>query len=211
MTPTKLNVLCFVVRHGQTVLNAEKKFRGNKNPVLDATGRDDAHTLAEIFKDVDLSHIICSDKVRATETAEIIGKEQQLPVHKTENLRALNVGNFSGLERNKENTDSLQKFLDSPDECIPGGESLNDFKSRINPCLNEAVSLGQESGAPVLVVAHSSIVHQLGDLLYGDHHKILVDPGGIVAIYLSENGKVEATPIFKKSRQQPDGRADTVS
>lgn len=205
------DVLAYVCRHGRTILNFENKFRGDKNPPLDPTGKRDAQTLAMLFKDVDISHIFCSDKVRATDTAETIAREKGIPVHKTENLRALSVGEFSGKERNKENTDALEVYLSDPDSVIPGGESLNNFKGRIDPCIMEAVDLADHEGVPVMLVAHSSVVHQVSSLLRGDHKACLVEPGGVVAIYRDKSGKLAVEQIFKPIEHVPTGRADTIS
>lgn len=203
-------ICVFVVRHGQTVLNSAGMFRGNKNPPLDEVGRQQAKTIANLFRTIDISHVFCSDKVRATETAEMIAHEKQTPIHKSESLRALNVGDFSGQKRNAESEAALQVYLDDPDTQIPGGESLNEFKARIRPCIQEAVDLFLECGVPPLLVAHSSVVHEVGDMLHDSHKAVLVEPGGAIAIYFA-NGKLAAEPIFRPMRVQPTGRADTVS
>jgi len=148
--------------------------------------------------------------VRATNTAEIIAQEKQIPIHKSEALRALNVGDFSGQKRDESSEAALQVYLDRPDEPIPGGESLNDFKSRIRPCIQEAIDLYMECGEPPLLVAHSSVVHETGSAIYGDHKSILVEPGGAIAIYVSD-GKLGAEAIFKPIKAQAGNRAETVS
>jgi broad specificity phosphatase PhoE len=203
-------VVCFVVRHGATQLNQSGCFRGNLNPPLAPEGRKDAEHIAHLFSTIDISHIFCSDKTRAVETAETIAREKGVPIHKSESLRALNVGDFSGQKRTPESEAALQVYLDDPDCCIPGGESLNDFKARIQPCFQEAIDVFMECGVPPLIVAHSSVIHELGSTLYQDHKSILVDPGGAVAMYFSD-GKLGAEPIFKPARVQPGNRADTVS
>jgi len=204
-------VICaYVVRHGSTSLNQNGCFRGNLNPPLAPEGLRDAEVIANLFSTIDISHIFSSDKVRATETAGIIAREKQIPIHKSESLRALNVGDFSGQKRTPKSEADLQVYLDDPDTQIPGGESLNEFKARIRPCFQEAVDVFMECGVPPLIVAHSSVIHELGSALYQDHKSILVDPGGAVAMYLS-NGKLGAEPIFKPARVQPGNRADTVS
>ena len=201
-----LIVVCFVVRHGRTVLNATKKFRGSANPPLDEQGIKEAHNLAHLFSNIDISCIFCSDKQRAVKTAETIAAVKHLPVSISKSLRALDVGNFSAKPRNAESEAELQKYLDSPETQIPGGESLNDFKARIQPCLAEAVHIFEECGCPPMIVAHSSVVHECGAMLYGDHKSILVDPGGVIALYFKD-GKLEAKPIFKPvaSRQSQSG------
>ena len=81
------NVLVFVVRHGQTTLNRENRFRGTANPPLDATGIRQARDVAKLLDAIEISHIFSSDKQRATKTADIIASGDGNKVHKTENLR----------------------------------------------------------------------------------------------------------------------------
>lgn len=196
MIPNQNSAAVYIVRHGRTVLNATNAFRGNANPPLDDVGIKQAHTVAQLFSDVPISHIFCSDKQRATKTAEIISQAKGGPVHQSEALRALNVGNFSGKPRNAESEAELQSYLNDPDCCIPGGESLNDFRSRIRPCLQEAIDLYGQCGVPPMLVAHSSVVHEIGNIATGDHKSVLVEPGGAIAVYV-KNGKITAEPIFK--------------
>ncbi len=200
----------YIARHGRTELNAAKKFRGSANPPLDSTGIKEAHVLAHLFEPIEISHIFCSDKQRAIKTAEIIANVRSAPIHQSENLRALNVGDFSGKPRNAESEAELQKYLDVPESTIPGGESLSEFKARIRPCIAQAVELFCECGAPALIVAHSSVVHEVGDLATGNHKSVLVEPGGVIAVYF-KNGKLSATPIFKPLKVPPSSHAGTIT
>ena len=210
MPPNSPTVVFYVARHGRTQLNAQKAFRGSANPPLDSVGIKEAHKLADFFSDKEISHIICSDKQRATKTAEIIAKSKDIPTHQLACLRALNVGDFSGKPRNEESEAELQKYLDSPDTVIPGGESLNDFKRRIAPCLQNAIHMFCECGVPPLLVAHSSVVHETGAVLKGNHKSILVEPGGAIAIYF-DGTKLDAKPIFKPLRVASGTKASTIT
>ena len=44
------------------------------------------------------------------------------------------------------------------------------------------------AGEPGLLVVHSSIIHEISDMLHGDHEAQLVEPGGVVAIHTSRDG-----------------------
>lgn len=204
-------VVLYVCRHGETTLNASGCFRGNKDVPLNKNGIKDAHNLKKLFEDIPLSFVLSSDRIRATQTADILHQGKTIPKMSTESLRALNVGELSGKPRNDENIAFLQHYLDHPTEKIPEGESLADFKSRIRPAVWEAFETADDSGLPGLVVAHSSIVHEIGDMFEKGHKSVLVEPGGVVAIYI-KNGKIGAQQIY---RPMPDsdsyGRADTVS
>jgi broad specificity phosphatase PhoE len=200
----------YVVRHGETELNSSNCFRGKANPPLNDKGIKQAHKLASLFENIAISHIFCSDKQRATKTAEIISQAHGNPVHPIESLRALNVGDFSGKPRTPESEAALQKYLDKPDTQIPGGESLNDFKARIQPCLEEAIEIYMKTGLPPMFVAHSSIVHEVGDIANKDHRSVLVEPGGAIAVFY-ENGKISAHPIFKPLKDSGKSHAETIT
>lgn len=199
MPPNDATICVYLARHGATTLNQQGMFRGNMNPPLAPAGIKEAHNLANLFSNLDIGPIFCSDKTRATQTAEIIASAKKVEVHPSEALRALDVGTFSGQKRTPESEADLQKYLDSPDEVIPGGESLNTFKARIAPCLQEAIDLYCHCGLPPLIVCHSSIVHEVGAILSGSHEALLVEPGGVVAVY-SLGGDIKAEPIFRPVR-----------
>ena len=203
------NVLCYVVRHGQTAMNARGCFRGSADPPLDSVGLRQAHTVAKLLASIEISHIFCSDKQRASKTAEIIAKGHDVKVHQSPNLVALNVGNFSGKPKTPEAEAEVASYADTPDIPIPGGESINQFRARIQPCLREACEIALDCGVPVMIVAHSSIVHEVGNWLYGDHKCLLVEPGGLAAVYLKD-GKLAADVIYKPICEQVN-KATTLS
>jgi broad specificity phosphatase PhoE len=204
-------VCIYIVRHGQTVLNATQKFRGNANPPLDTTGIAQAHQLAKMFDKINIGHIFCSDKLRSGETAKIIAKNKISPVHPSSALNALDVGEFSGQKRTPESEGALQKYLDNPQAKIPGGESLADFQARIRPCIREAIHLYCESGLPTLIVGHSSVIHEVGTIAKGRHQSVLVSPGGAIAVYYDfHNQKLDAEPIYKPIKA-PRSQAETIT
>lgn len=203
-------ILIYAARHGTTVLNGNS-FRGHINVPLDAQGIRDAHKLAYYFEPIPVSKIIASDKLRAMQTAHIIADRKNTDVIPTPSLHPWDVGDFSGQPKNKENKDKLQEYIDNPDRPIPGGESLNTFKQRVRPCLAQAIDVADRNGTPVLLVVHSSIIHELGSLFNEDHDSTLVEPGGAAAAY-AHNGRIKAEAIFKsKVDGKTSSRADTIS
>lgn len=206
------HIVVYAARHGETSLNKSGSFRGNKNVPLNDDGIRDAHKLAFYFAPIDLMGIVSSDKIRAMTTAKIISqqKNDQEPIP-TENLRALNVGEFSGKPRSKENVDALQHYIDNPDCVIPGGESLNQFRDRVQPAIMDAINMACESGSPLLLIGHSSIIHEIGNMFEKDHTSVLVEPGGVAAIYIVR-GEIHAESIFKPlPESERTEKADTIS
>lgn len=200
----------YLARHGSTVLNQNDCFRGNANPPLSEDGLRDANRLGAYFADIPLSFIISSDKLRATQTANIIGQNNKTKVHSTPNLRALNVGSFSGQPRNTENTEALQQYLDNPDLKIPGGESLNGFRARVVPAIWEAIEIADDSGLAGLLVCHSSLIHEASNMILHNHQACLVKPGGVAAIYIKD-GKIGMNAIYRPFIPPPTKKTDTIS
>jgi len=203
--------LIYMARHGSTALNGKADcFRGKMDIELDAEGRRDAHRLAHYFEPFEFGHIISSDRKRADETADIIARSKGMEVYSTPSLRAFNVGVFSGKPKNKENEEALQEYIQNPDRRVPEGESLNEFKNRIRPAIWEACEIAQEEGKPLLLVAHSSCIHELGDMFHGDHEAVLVEPGGVAVVCMTAHG-ITAAPIYKRRQAASVQRADTIS
>lgn len=207
-------VICYFVRHGETTLNAANCFRGAMNPSLNADGRREAHQLAKYFDGMEFAAIVYSDKLRSHETAGVIAsKHPSTDIFGTENLHPWDVGKFSGQPKDKANVAELETYVQNPDSPIPGGESLNEFKNRVRPCIREATEIANRVGKPVLCVVHSSVIHELGSYLNNDDHtSCLVEPGGVAAIhYDPENGVMGASAIHKAIIPPPAQRADTIS
>ena len=206
--------LIFVVRHGETDLNAKGAFRGKSNVPLNAKGLEQAHEVAEklvtLASHAPFAEAIASDRKRATETAEIVCEALDMPYDVTSKLRAWDVGTFSGKPKNAENRKLLQQFIDHPDRPIPMGESLNAFKARVRPVIRESLRTASLAGQPVLIIAHSSIVHEVGSMFHGDDGAVLVEPGGIALVFRGPDNKVSARALFRAKQPTPD-RADTIS
>jgi broad specificity phosphatase PhoE len=197
--PSEKHMLVLLARHGTTDLNAKDAYRGPIDAPLDARGKRDAHKLAYYLEPIAVSGIVLSDRKRTRETAHIIADHKGIDRNMlTENprLRAWDVGDLGGQPKNAENIKLVDYHVQHPDIPLPGGESLYEFQSRIRPLIVEAIRIGLHIGEPILLVAHSSIIHEVGTMLGGHHDYTLVEPGGVAAIYI-ENGKLDAEPIFK--------------
>jgi broad specificity phosphatase PhoE len=193
--------ILYVARHGSTELNQGDCFRGHLDVPLSAKGYREANQLAFYLQPIELSFIVASSKKRAVATADVISLAKTVddkpnPVLKNDGLFAWDVGNFGGKPKNQENLDKLQEYIDSPNKVVPGGESLNTFRDRVRPLIEEAIKTSEENGVPGLLVVHSSLIHELGEMFHKDHTAALVKPGGLAAVHVS-NGTLKAEAIFK--------------
>jgi broad specificity phosphatase PhoE len=194
-------IVLYVVRHGSTDLNQADCFRGDADPPLSTLGYREANQVAHYLQPIEVSFIVASAKKRAVATADIINIAKKLDgcnlqVHTNHLLFPWSVGTFSGKPKNKENLDKLQKYIDHPGEVIPGGESLNCFRDRVRPIIEEALDTAEENTSPGMIVVHSSIVHELGQMFNNDHQAALIKPGGVAVVYVS-NGMFRVEAIFR--------------
>jgi broad specificity phosphatase PhoE len=204
--------LLFCARHGTTTLNSSGCYRGGIDVPLDKAGRRDANHLAFFFSEIEIYPVIyLSDRKRTRETAHIIGQRKDgIDYLELEPLRALNLGHLSGQKRTPETEEEIEEHVNNPDLDFEGGESLNDFRGRVRPLINEALICAQDTGLPVMFVVHSSIIHELGEMFEGDHNATLVLPGGVACVYI-ENGRLNAEPVLYPDTERSTGRHEVIS
>jgi glucosyl-3-phosphoglycerate phosphatase len=181
------NLIAYLVRHGTTASNEAGLFRGNVNVPLDAKGENDAKELSKWFEPKKLGFAIASDLDRTRNTAEAILDPKGMTPHLTRDLRAWNVGYLGGQPKKQHKTE-VQYYQDNPTEQIPRGESLAQFRARVQPRLTDAFLKGVQGPHPSLIVGHSSIIHEAGNLLHGDHTFVKVKPGGVVGVFHGPKG-----------------------
>jgi broad specificity phosphatase PhoE len=203
--------LLYCVRHGRTILNDQGCYRGPLDPPLDKQGLRDAHKLAEYFSEIDTYPVIYhSGKKRSELTSQIIANRKDgIELRTIKELEPLNVGHLAGEEKTKETEAEVRYHVEHPSVPIKDGESLNDFRSRVRPILLEGIDAGLESGLPVIFVVHSSIVHEVGEMLSGNHEATLVKPGGVACVYIRD-GRLFCEPVFRPESSTKD-RAGNIS
>lgn len=86
----------WLVRHGQTDWNVQRRIQGHTPTPLNEVGIHQAHLLAAFFAERRFSAIWSSDLPRAAQTAEIIGEKLALAVQTTPELRERDLGDFEG-------------------------------------------------------------------------------------------------------------------
>lgn len=205
--PNDQQPLLYVVRHGTTELNEDGRFRGPLDPKLDAKGLQDAQKLANYFANIPIGDAWTSDKTRAQQTADTILDPKGMAASPDPNLRAWNVGYLAG-EKKSTHQDDIGFYQRHADVSVPGGESLNKFRQRVRMPLLQAIAAGKQNGVPSLVVSHSSIVHELGNIIHGDHTAVKVQPGGVAGVFLGNDGKLSFQPLVKpvpKESQEGEG------
>ena len=86
----------YLVRHGETIDNANQIMQGQTQGELNENGIKQAREFSEEWKDKHLDVIIASDLKRSVDTARIIAEPHKLEVLSTPLLRERDWGSFTG-------------------------------------------------------------------------------------------------------------------
>ncbi len=126
----------YIVRHGQTVWNAEGRIQGHSDVSLSEKGRRQAQAMAQRLSDVSFHAAYCSDLSRATETGQIILEGRDVPLQPTSELREYSKGVFEGmteLEYQAKYPELYQASLvNDLDLAPPGGETIRQASARMS-------------------------------------------------------------------------------
>jgi broad specificity phosphatase PhoE len=144
-----------LARHGETVWNVEKVYRGRTDINLDEVGIKQAELLGKYLSNWELEAIYSSPLRRALDTANIIARYQKIGIHIAEGLIDFDYGEWQSLseQRVKNLYPNLHdEWHNNPHKVrMPGGESLEDVKKRAIKIVNDVLSEYQGS---VILVSH---------------------------------------------------------
>ncbi len=190
-----------LVRHGESVWNAENRFTGWVDSPLSDNGREEAKRGGERLaaEGIRVDHAFTSTLVRGIETGQIVLDalgQGDLPQEQAWELNERFYGFLTG--RNKDEARELfgeeqvhiwrRSFATAP----PGGESLKDTTDRALPYFRERIQPLLDGDTVVLVSAHGNslraIVKQL-DELDDDAVTGLEIPTGVPIVYDMRDGE----------------------
>ena len=158
-----------LIRHGQSVWNAENRFTGWTDVDLSDKGVKEAEEAGIELRDQVIDVIHTSDLIRAKRTAEIVilanvcSKET---VTKSDwRLNERNYGSLQGLNKaetaEKHGAEQVRIWRRSFDVAPPEGESLEMTAKRTIPYFEEEIRPDLESGMSVLVSAHGNSLRSI--------------------------------------------------
>src|SRR5277367_4351322 len=133
--------IAYFVRHGETPGNAAGTFRGPLDLPLNREGVQDAKNLGKWFADKQISAVYSSGKQRTRDTADQIATPKGIKVQPVEALGPINVGYLAG-EPKDQHKNVMDYFEKYPNERIPMGESVNEFRSRTQDPIKSILAEG---------------------------------------------------------------------
>jgi broad specificity phosphatase PhoE len=137
-----------LIRHAESVWNAEGRWQGQEDPPLSARGREQAVALAEELASARVAQLVTSDLLRARSTAEPLARVLGLDPIADARLRELAVGSWGGRTRKEiaaRDADLLARFdAGDLDARAGGGESLALLRVRARATLRELCASAPE-------------------------------------------------------------------
>lgn len=156
-----------VLRHGESVGNAESRWQGQADYPLTDTGRAQARALAERWKNekVEFDLVIASPLMRAKETAEIIASALNVTIEFEPLWLERDNGEFSGLTAHEVRQNFTQPQFSTPyDPVGVDGEGDWELFLRAGQALQ---SLLKREPARYLIVSHGGLLNQFMHAVIG--------------------------------------------
>lgn len=183
----------YIVRHGETLWNADSRIQGHTDIELTENGIQQAKLVARRLSSEKIDAIYSSDLKRAFVTGESINEFHGLTINSTELLREAFLGDWQGLtmaevaeKYQKEHSDYLK---DSIANRPPNAEKLEEVIARCNKFLSDL--LANHAGQNIAVTTHGGAIRgilaaafEMGPELY---RRVRLDNGGLTIIDFDRN------------------------
>jgi broad specificity phosphatase PhoE len=149
-----------LIRHGQSVGNAERRFGGHTPTPLSARGRAEAEATARALVSEKVSAIYSSDLLRAVETAAPLALASGLTVNETSAFRERSVGAMEGLTFEEAAAMYPQEYgallRRDFEHVLLGGESYRQLLDRAAHALDRAIE--ENRGGTIAVFSHTGTI-----------------------------------------------------
>ncbi len=157
-------MILYVVRHGQTQYNVDKRFQGQIDVPLNDVGKKQVMELSKKLSNINLDLIISSPLLRAVDTAKAIQKNNKVPIIINNDLKERSFGEFEGLKDLTEYDCDINKLLDyNINYSFHNVEPIQTLYKRVSRFLIDCYN--QYSEKSILLSTHGGIVQIIECLL----------------------------------------------
>lgn len=154
----------FLIRHGETAWNAERRLQGHLDIPLNEEGERQAAALARALAGVEVDAIVSSDLRRAASTAQAVAALHGLPLHTDASLRERCFGAFEGLLYDELETHFPEAYTQwrarDPHARYPDGErraeTFVEFSQRAVDAVCRIAAM--YSGKRIVIVSHGGVL-----------------------------------------------------
>ena len=191
----------YILRHGETALNAEGVMQGWLDEPLNENGRKLAALSGQAMKGIRFDRCISSPFVRATETAEILLRESgnAANIAIDDRIREIHFGDLEGKSLSEMGEEGYQFYMD-PFRFVgfPNGERIQDVCIRTQSFLKELIA--KDDGKTYLISTHGCAMRAMVNYLKDDPSDYWYGHGPYncsFTIIEAEGGKARITDVDK--------------
>ena len=169
----------FLIRHGPTDYNLQRRWQGRVDIPLNSTGIALADAIGGFLRSQNtcLDHIYTSPLVRAVETARAIASDSS-SIIVDDRLIEIDLGQYDGRHEDEIRQEVGVREYDlwrssnfrTP---APGGESFEQLQKRIGEFFADVTATHETR--PVIVVAHQGVLMALKSVISGDSSQLALN------------------------------------
>lgn len=156
----------YMVRHGETQWNKEKRLQGRSDIPLNEHGIRLAQITAQALESIPFTRIYTSPLGRARETARILLYHRSLDIIEDDRLLEMSFGegegeSFTSIHAHPETP--MYNFIYHPEHYLPParGESFEQLYTRCRSFLKEIILPAEASCDYMMIVAHGALIRGL--------------------------------------------------
>lgn len=151
----------YIVRHGETAWNKERRIQGQVDIPLNEFGRKLAQKTAKGLAKIPFDLCYSSPLSRAKETAALILQGRKTPVIEDRRIMEMAFGEYEGRCCSKSGWDlpeEFRRFFDGPDryQAPNGGEDFAQVKKRTGEFLREICARTEYQNSNILITTHGA-------------------------------------------------------
>lgn len=180
------------IRPGETDWNQQGRWQGWVNTPLNALGLMQSRALAHYIRNIGMGALYTSDLKRAIETASCLAEQLPFAPIPDQRLRERSIGLWQGLTLDEMRSwypaEYAAMLRDIDGYRVPGGESRNDVRTRVNAAVSDI--LNKEQHETVGVLSHTTAIKiLLSDLIPGYNPlDVDLDNSSVTTIYHKGGG-----------------------
>ena len=148
----------YLIRHGQTDANVEKKYCGWTDINLNSRGKKQVKKLGKKLSDLKIDNIFASDLKRVKETAKFINEFHKKDITYLKEIREMNFGDFENLtfkEISKKYPKQKEKIISNNlTYKFPNGESLKELYNRSIKTFKDIL----KKDGNILIISHGGVI-----------------------------------------------------
>lgn len=154
----------FLIRHGETAWNAERRLQGHLDIALNEEGERQAAALARALAGETVDMIISSDLSRAASTARAVAELHGLPLHTDASLRERCFGAFEGLlydelETHFPEAHAQWRARDPHARCPDGERRAETFAEFAQRAVDAVCRIAEmHRGKRIVIVSHGGVL-----------------------------------------------------